>query len=71
MRTILFVRAVVSSAFAFVAVAVFAPATATQTGPTEGQAGFVVASNGFAEEFCRRQGVLVNSPSSPTIPDDE
>jgi CxxC motif-containing protein (DUF1111 family) len=40
-------------------------------GPTEAPAGFAVASNGFAEEFCANQDALTNSPNSPEIPDDE
>ncbi len=38
---------------------------------TEAPAGFDGESNGFAEEFCARQDVLVNSPNSPKIPADE
>jgi CxxC motif-containing protein (DUF1111 family) len=41
------------------------------SGPTEAPTGFVVESNGFAEEFCANQEALVNSPNSPLIPDDE
>ena len=33
--------------------------------------GFELESNGFAEEFCSRQGSLVSSPNSPQIPEDE
>ena len=40
-------------------------------GPTEAPTGFVVESNGFAEEFCARQGELVNSSNSPMIPGAE
>jgi len=38
---------------------------------TDAPAGFDVASNGFAEEFCARQDHLTNSPNSPEIDDDE
>jgi CxxC motif-containing protein (DUF1111 family) len=38
---------------------------------TDAPAGFDVASNGFAEEFCARQGHLANSPNSPMIDADE
>jgi CxxC motif-containing protein (DUF1111 family) len=45
--------------------------TAQTAGPTEAPTGFLVQSNGFAEEFCLNQDALVNSPNSPQIPDDE
>jgi CxxC motif-containing protein (DUF1111 family) len=38
---------------------------------TEAPASFRMESNGFAEEFCSRQGTLVSSPNSPKIPADE
>jgi CxxC motif-containing protein (DUF1111 family) len=38
---------------------------------TDAPAGFDVASNGFAEEFCARQDHLTDSPNSPQIDDDE
>src|SRR5688572_10584857 len=38
---------------------------------TDAPAGFDVASNGFAEEFCARQDHLTNSRNSPQIDDDE
>jgi CxxC motif-containing protein (DUF1111 family) len=41
------------------------------TAITDAPAGFDVASNGFAEEFCERQEHLTNSPNSPHIDDDE
>jgi CxxC motif-containing protein (DUF1111 family) len=37
----------------------------------EATAGFDGNSNGFAEEFCRNQRELANSPNSPKIPADE
>jgi CxxC motif-containing protein (DUF1111 family) len=43
----------------------------TASGPTEAPTGFLVESNGFAEEFCANQDALTNSPNSPQIPDDE
>jgi CxxC motif-containing protein (DUF1111 family) len=43
----------------------------TQSGPTEAPTGFDGGDNGFAKEFCERQGFLTNSPNSPEIPDDE
>ena len=45
--------------------------TAQTAGPTEAPTGFLVQSNGFAEEFCANQDALTNSPNSPGIPDDE
>jgi CxxC motif-containing protein (DUF1111 family) len=45
--------------------------TAQTAGPTEAPTGFLVQSNGFAEEFCANQAALVDSPNSPTIPADE
>ena len=45
--------------------------TAQTSGPTEAPTGFLVESNGFAEEFCANQDALTNSPNSPQIPDDE
>jgi CxxC motif-containing protein (DUF1111 family) len=45
--------------------------TARTAGPTEAPTGFLVQSNGFAEEFCLNQDALTNSPNSPEIPDDE
>jgi CxxC motif-containing protein (DUF1111 family) len=38
---------------------------------TDAPAGFDVASNGFAEEFCAEQDRLANSPNSPEIEADE
>jgi CxxC motif-containing protein (DUF1111 family) len=40
----------------------------TQNGAIDAPAGFDVASNGFAEEFCARQVALTDSPNSPMIP---
>jgi CxxC motif-containing protein (DUF1111 family) len=38
---------------------------------TDAPAGFDVASNGFAEEFCARQNHLAKSPNSPKVDNDE
>ncbi|MET0553154.1 MAG: di-heme oxidoredictase family protein [Vicinamibacteria bacterium] len=45
--------------------------TARTAGPTEAPTGFLVQSNGFAEEFCANQQALTNSPNSPGIPAEE
>jgi CxxC motif-containing protein (DUF1111 family) len=45
--------------------------TAARGGVTDAPTGFDGLSNGFAEEFCRRQKQLVESPNSPMIDDDE
>jgi len=68
MRTELRVRAFVAVSAMLVAIAVIAPGTWTATGPTEARAGFTLASNGFAEEFCANQARLTESPNSPMIP---
>jgi CxxC motif-containing protein (DUF1111 family) len=44
---------------------------ATGAAVTDAPAGFDVASNGFAEEFCARQKQLAKSPISPYIDDNE
>jgi len=46
-------------------------AATTAAAITDAPAGFDVASNGFAEEFCARQDHLANSRNSPMIDDDE
>jgi CxxC motif-containing protein (DUF1111 family) len=71
MRTPAFVRAVVSASVLLIAVAVVAQEVQPALGPTEAPTGFVVRSNGFAEEFCARQGALATSPNSPLVPADE
>lgn len=74
MQTSVTTRTLVSAGVVLVATMVVATSTESQTslsGPSEAPSGFVVASNGFAEEFCARQGQLVNSHNSPMIPDDE
>jgi CxxC motif-containing protein (DUF1111 family) len=46
--------------------------TALTSGPTEAPTGFLVESNGFAEEFCANQAALAAvTPDSPAIPADE
>jgi CxxC motif-containing protein (DUF1111 family) len=40
-------------------------------GATEAPTGFVLESNGFAEEFCANQRALASSSNSPRIPADE
>ncbi|HEY6361432.1 MAG TPA: di-heme oxidoredictase family protein [Vicinamibacterales bacterium] len=71
MRTLLSVRMFVSASAMLFGIAVLAPTMWSASGPSEARAGFKVVSNGFAEEFCARQGSLTNSPNSPQIPDDE
>jgi CxxC motif-containing protein (DUF1111 family) len=73
MRTSVYARAVASVSVVFVATLIIATRGESQSfgGPTEAPTGFVVESNGFAEEFCARQGELANSNNSPMIPGDE
>jgi CxxC motif-containing protein (DUF1111 family) len=46
-------------------------ATAAAVAATDAPAGFDVASNGYAEEYCGNQDHYANSPNSPEIDDDE
>ena len=46
-------------------------AAATAAAVIDAPAGFDVASNGFAEEYCARQNHLSNTQSSPGVDDDE
>ena len=73
MRTSVYARAVASVSVVFVATLIIATRSESQSfgGPTEAPTGFVVESNGFAEEFCARQSDLVSSNNSPMIPGDE
>ena len=74
MQTSVITRTLVSAGVVLVATMIVATRTESQTSlsePTEAPTGFVVESNGFAEEFCARQGQLVDSHNSPMIPDDE
>jgi CxxC motif-containing protein (DUF1111 family) len=64
-------RAIVSAAVVFLAALSSAPGILSQGGPVEAPTGFTVASNGFAEEFCRNQAALANSPNSPRIDAEE
>jgi hypothetical protein len=43
----------------------------SNNGATEAPTGFVLESNGFAEEFCANQRALASTPNSPRIPPDE
>jgi CxxC motif-containing protein (DUF1111 family) len=74
MQSAVITRTLVSAGVVLVGTLVVATTTESQTplsGPTEAPTGFVVESNGFAEEFCARQPQLVDSRNSPMIPDDE
>ena len=74
MRTSVSIRTWTSVVVVFVATVVMATRSESQSSlsdPTEAPTGFTVESNGFAEEFCARQGALVDSHNSPMIPDDE
>ena len=72
MRTSIFARACASVGVVLVATVVVATRSESSSTPlTEAPTGFGGESNGFAEEFCARQGQLVNSPNSPMIPGDE
>ena len=74
MQTSVTTRTLVSAGIVLVATMVVATRTESQaslSGPTEAPTGFVVESNGFAQEFCARQPQLVDSRNSPMIPDDE
>ena len=70
MRTLLSVRIFVSATTTLAALTILAPAM-WSAGAPEAPAGFGVASNGFAEEFCANQRRLTDSPNSPQIPGDE
>jgi CxxC motif-containing protein (DUF1111 family) len=70
MRTLLTLRLVVSVGVTLVAIAFVTPVTHTVE-TDEAPAGFQVADNGHAAEFCAHQGALTDSPNSPPIPDDE
>ena len=71
MQTSVTTRTLVSAGVVLIATMIVATRTESQSGPTEAPTGFVVASNGFAEEFCARQAQLVDSRNSPMIPADE
>jgi CxxC motif-containing protein (DUF1111 family) len=65
------IRIVASVAVTLAALVVAAPATRSLEGPTLAPAGYVVASNGFAEEFCADQAAYAKSTNSPPIPPAE
>ena len=72
MRGVSSFRALATPAFGLLAAVMALPATTrSQTRITEAPTGFAVLSNGFAEEFCANQAVLVDSPNSPMIPDQD
>lgn len=71
MQTSVVTRALVSAGVVLIATMIVATRTESQTSFTEAPTGFVVESNGFAEEYCARQAQLVDSRNSPMIPDDE
>ena len=71
MNKLISIRNVASAALALAVMVVVAPATPSLEGPTPAPAGFVVASNGFAEEFCARQAAYAKSNNSPPIPPAE
>jgi len=68
MRSVLWFRALASLGVALLAAAVVVPTTTQSQTVTDAPAGFTVASNGFAEEFCANQAALTDSPNSPQIP---
>ena len=72
MQTSVITRTLVSAGVVLVATMVVATRTESRADPiTEAPSGFVVESNGFAEEFCANQARFVDSDNSPMIPDDE
>jgi CxxC motif-containing protein (DUF1111 family) len=71
MRTLLSVRVFVALSATLFALTVVAPTLWSATAP-DAPTGFVLRSNGFAEEFCGAQGSMsTTSTNSPEIPDDE
>lgn len=76
MRTLLSVRVFVSLSATLFALTVIAPTMWSVTAVTEAPTGFAVRSNGFAEEFCRKQGSFRDrlaeiTSDSPAIDADE
>jgi CxxC motif-containing protein (DUF1111 family) len=61
----------VSAAVTVAIVAVVAAAPQSLEGPTPAPSGFVVESNGFAEEYCASQRDYSTSTNSPPIPTEE
>jgi len=70
-KGLLNIRMIASAAMTLAVIALVAPATRSLEGPTPAPAGFVVASNGFAEEFCADQAAYARSTNSPPIPPAE
>jgi CxxC motif-containing protein (DUF1111 family) len=68
---LLTIRMIASAAAMLAVVAVVAPTPRSLEGPVPAPAGFTVTSNGFAEEFCARQGNYAKSVNSPPIPSAE
>jgi CxxC motif-containing protein (DUF1111 family) len=71
MKALLNVRVVASAAMLLAVLVTAAPITRSADGPTEAPTGFVVESNGFAEEFCANQAAFAFSPNSPPIDPEE
>ncbi len=65
------IRMIASAAMSLAVVAIVAPAPQSLEGPKPAPAGFVVESNGFAEEYCANQGDYATSSNSPPIPATE
>jgi CxxC motif-containing protein (DUF1111 family) len=70
-RVLLNTRIFVSIAATVAAIVVVAPVIQSDFEPTPAPTGFVVESNGFAEEYCANQAAYANSPNSPPIPEEE
>jgi len=65
------IRVAASAAVLLAVLVAVAPSTRSADGPTDAPTGFVVRSNGFAEEFCANQAAFAFSPNSPPIaPED-
>lgn len=66
-------NAVVTSFVAATAVYIVSLTVAVESRQSvvDARTGFSLVSNGFAEEFCRNQAALTDSPNSPQIPADE
>ena len=73
MKYFLSFRVLASIGAVMLALAITAPQTQTQTGPTEAPTGFAVVDNGFAAEFCANEDGLTNVDPrlSPGTPDGE
>ena len=71
MHGLLKIRLIASTAMILAVVVVVAPTPHSLEGPVAAPSGFAVTSNGFAEEFCARQGNYAKSVNSPPIPPAE